>query len=204
MKKILVSLAALAVTIMVFFIQGREKEWYSLKVEDDLEVADIDSTDWSYPWYIVKKENGEFSSAVSDMITARDTIHIVRNSRVQNEVQWGKERPIHRIPFATADLDGDTLNLKIYDRSASNWEELNFKVVHNAFKVSYRQDYLMDIRSEGMRIKYAVLELNKPGFSPGDELKGVVMVRIKEDVADRNGDWTIEKVISGDFVVKVQ
>ena len=77
----------------------------SLNIDETLTFSPIDSSQYSYPWYIVKHSGG-FENTFGDTIIAQDTIHIIHNARLFHK---DGERRFSQLPFVEAHLKNDTL-----------------------------------------------------------------------------------------------
>lgn len=167
-----------------------------VKVDSRLRVFELDSTDWLYPWYVLKHEN-KWENTSGDGITAKDTVHLICNSTCYQDLSGAYK---HRLPFCRARLVGDTLVIQVYDESASNDEWVTFRVCGKNFICDYEQNYNAEA---GLAINSS-LTLSKRKVRKGDYLVGKMEVyyQVIKNLIDPS--YLEKGRIRGNFKVKVE
>lgn len=172
-----------------------------------LEVPAIDSSDWEYPWYVIKHEDGKFENTKDDSISAQDTIHLIHNSKCFTyRIKNGKkdEEPCTQLPICEAKLSHDTLLISTYDFSASNAEAVYISVYGDQYLMTYKVNYVVPYQKIEVENINQRLVLNQSSFKKGQVLKGEVYLEIKETMTYESGKKSaFNKLIEGTFEVKI-
>ncbi|GAA4107135.1 hypothetical protein GCM10022393_02160 [Aquimarina addita] len=185
-----------------------DKGWIPLIVDEQLEIPKIGPDDWSYPWYMIKHNDGHFENITEDTIIEKDTIRVIHHSKCYTYLtKKGKTIPISRIPFVTSEIKGDTLALTLFDESASNNEKLTLQLVNDFFKINYHTVYVFPYKDIQYEFKSASLKVNKmPPYKKGMLLKGVLATEFVETIIynDNTPSDVRDKLIEGTFEYKLK
>lgn len=166
-------------------------------IDKNLTTATIDSTDWNYPWHVIKHTDGHFENTFGTPITSLDTIHVIKNSQVyvhSKDVNY-------QIPYASATIHGDTLSICLTDESASNFEQLTIQMQEGEFELNYNKAYIQILKERNVEILEQKVVLSQNNLQIGQEIRGEVFIKLAETIkwSDQNTE-TIEKEIKGSFI----
>ncbi|MFT4601469.1 MAG: hypothetical protein ACI857_001649 [Arenicella sp.] len=173
----------------------------TIAVNEKLELLKTDSTDWTYPWHVIKHKDGHFENTFGLPITQSDTAHVLKNAQVFVYILKDLKEVKYRIPFAEATIDKDTILIELNDESASNFEGLSIKIFEGEFELEYHKAYIQMLANIKVEFLEQKVTLSQSHFEVGEEIKGEVFVIVKETV-----EWPdqtveiIEKTIRGSFV----
>lgn len=179
-------------------------KWEKVKIDSSLNNLKVDSTDWTYPWHVIKHSK-YFENTFGEPITSKDTAHLIRNSychvnTIQDTSVWSS-----RIPFANSVWKNDTLVLCIWQESASDNQKLTLTVIDSKFSSDYWIGYLPPYDYWNMKIIKESLELNQIP-EPGMPIKGRVSILLQEEIRWAESPSyqidTILKRIEGTFIVE--
>ena len=160
-------------------------DWKKYKVSENIEMPEKRSSEFSYPWYMVKHENG-FENTLGEPIRERDTIKNYYNSwcytYLEKEGRTFSDT-LGRLPFCNFREYDDRLKIEIYDLTASNNESLFIELTGGEFKVDYQTSYVFPYEKIKWKIKEKELRLNqKLPIKRGSLLKGEVEVKVEETI----------------------
>ena len=180
-------------------------QWQKVEIDPSLDRLQVDSTDWSYPWYMVRHSGG-WENTMGEPISKKDTAHLIRNSWCLISDTWGNDTTsqTHRLPFAVHTWKDDTLKLSIYDYSASNGEELSLIIVAGQFIPQYWQEYFIPNKYQEVTfLQYSLALDNLP--RPNVPIKGRLKINLVEEIlsfeSEENDTISIYKTIEGEFVI---
>ncbi|MGK0389204.1 MAG: hypothetical protein ACI94Y_001944 [Maribacter sp.] len=166
----------------------------------ELDSLTLDSSNFSYPWYMVKHSSG-FENTLGEEITAQDTMHFIHNSNTWISGDFGK----YKLPFCKIILRNNALFIKILKEDASGHEAIHIQIIDREYNISYYVKHMMPCRSIN---DYGVNDvyLNKTDFVKGDTLKGMFNIKLKEDVICDQGERNrqIQKTIKGKFIAVIE
>lgn len=195
----------------IVFFQGEiipnNDKWCKYIIDVNLKTPAIDSSKWTYPWYMIKHQDGHFENTLGESIMSSDTAHLIHNSRciLQTEIHYSNDRINSDLKFAKAILVNDTLQIKIYDESASNWNHVTINVVKRKFNLNYKANYVFPYKRIDYQIEKKSLILNsKPPFKKGEIIKGSVEIELQETIVKETGNLSKNKIIFGTFETKVE
>lgn len=86
---------------------------------------------WSYPWYIIKNEDGSFENTMGETVTAEDTAHIYFTSTCYTNLQGG-----YPIRHCRAVFKNDTLKIALQDGMPAYASTFNIYVHKGRFYFS--------------------------------------------------------------------
>lgn len=190
--------------LLVGMLSLLSNQWEEVKIDPTLNTLQVDSTDWVYPWYVIKHSD-HFENTFGEPITREDTAHIIRNSFCQVKTIRDTSDWSSRIPFARGVWKSDTLLLSIWQENASDIEELTLTVIDGKFASEYVTYYVFPYDKWEVKILEEELELSQMP-SPGMPIKGRVSILLQEEIRRTEGPLhkmdTIIKRIEGTFVVE--
>lgn len=158
----------------IFTACHNTNEWNKVEYNNKLSDPFFDTISWEYLWYILKDEEGNFSSAIDSIITERDTVHLVHTANCITNHQGE-----HELQFCHAYKNNDTLVLYFPSPLPAYWLDFEFKIVGNKFKASVFGEPFQAIQLQ-WQINRRQLTLNKNNFAVGDSLKGKVYLEFTE------------------------
>ncbi len=187
------------------FAQSNCSDKWNLVEEQDTELYIIDSTKWSYPWYIIKHENG-FENTFGREIVKQDTMPILHNSSCQVSLEGISYKK--SLPFAKASLINDTLKLFVFDESASNFENVSITITNNTFLVCYDKAYISNKKLKSVEFIKSKLKISQlAGFELGRKLYGSLELELIEATNNainlQRTNYSRKKVI-GSFEVVIE
>ncbi|MFK7772568.1 MAG: hypothetical protein AB8F94_10520 [Saprospiraceae bacterium] len=184
-------------------------EWKSYIVDKNIKDLEIGKDDWSYPYYVVKHENG-FENTMSDIVTPQDTIHIIHNAKCISLLEK-EERvfsdTLSKLNICKYRVKDEILGLKLYEESVSNGEGIYLEIKDRKYKVDYKTTYVFPYKNIEWEIIDRKLELNQ--FLPvmiGSELIGEIDLKVKETIHFDNEkpSTTRTKIFKGKFQVNIE
>lgn len=173
------------------------KDWGKVKINKSLEIPEVRDDDWSYPWYIIKYNDDQFENTTGEMIDKEDTVRMIHNSSCYS---LSDNDTLSRLKFCKAVLEGEELKLKIFDESASNFEDLLITIYNgDRFRSRYKIAYVFPYDSISIKIKNEELIINKEAYSKGDKLIGELDIEFIETIYLGIEKRTKTKRIIGNF-----
>lgn len=181
-------------------------DWQPVQIDSTLESLEIDRSDWTYPWYVIKHDT-YFENTTGEGISESDTAHLIRNSgcQVASSSNTGNWTFTSRLPFADQTWKEDTLIISIYQESASDNQELVLTIVDQQFTAEYQIAYVFPTDDWQVKIEEASLSVSQHP-QEGEPIKGQVEIFLREIVEwpewKSNEVDTIQKKIQGTFVIE--
>jgi len=179
----------------------------TLSIDTTKKIPDINLDNWSYPWYMIKHTDGHFENTLGETITKKDTIKLIHNAVCFSFIKRNHiyKEPNSNLRFAESAIHNDTLRIRLFDESASNWEELSIKIKDQEFKMDYKISYVFPYKE----IKYEFINQSVtintlPPFELGQTIKGELEVEFKETIIKEEDATTYTKMITGTFEVLVE
>lgn len=117
-------------------------KWFELIYENEIEAPVFSEKDWSYPWYVIKKNDGEFEHTYGRDITSIDTIKefFTSNCFVDKEIiNIAKLDSVSHLKFSKSYSLSDTLVVELFDKSASKFESLKIKIVNGMYSIEFHK-----------------------------------------------------------------
>lgn len=179
-------------------------DWRPIVIDNSLDSLEVDITDWSYPWYVIKHET-YFENTVGEGISEADTAHMIRNSHCNLSVTQDRIKNSSRLPFANSTWNKDTLTITIYQENASDNQELVMTIVGQQFDAEYDIAYFISPKQWKYEVKEASLTFSRKP-KKGEDIKGKVDLEMIEII--EWPEWkstkidTIQKRIEGTFVIQ--
>jgi len=184
-------------------------DWTPIIFDENFTTPKIEEDDWSYPWYVIKHQDGHFENTMADTILPKDTIHQIHNSRCYSFFKKKNilDKEAHdRLKFCEAKIKMDSLNIEIYDMSASNGEIIFLTIVNNHFKLKYNTAYVFPYKNIEFTYYNQYLKINKkPPYLKDDIIFGEIKTEFEESIIFEKDKTTSTKtkVIKGTFEVKI-
>ena len=177
-------------------------DWTTVTINKNITSVKKDSTDWSYPWYMIKHKDGHFENILGEQINTEDTTKIYHNSYCYSFVQ---EDTTSRLKFAGAKKNNKAVSIKLFDESASNNESLELEIENfKKFKPTYKINYVFSYDSIGIEFKKKYLEINKNTYEKGENIIGKVYLEFEEKIYNNRKIKSSIKEIKGSFEVKIE
>lgn len=195
---------AIILYLFVLLIIPSQDIWNNLIIDNELEVQQSSKDDYSYPWHVVQHSDGHFENTLGLEISKKDTTPIIHNAHCYTYLN--NESANSRLKFGEGELVNDTLHLKIFDKSASNYEMLELTVFQDKFKVNYQTAYY-PFPYEGIEYKFLneSLTLNTNEFKKDTSIKGQVDIELIQTVNFQNKpSSTVNKKIKGTFEILIE
>ena len=183
--------------------------WKEIIYDKGLTGPEITTNDWSYPWYMVKHENG-FENALGEKITKNDTTKLIHNSKIytfQNNEQIKTKQFRSLLNFSKGKLINDSLKIRIYEESASNGELLILKIYKDQFFIEYENSYVFPYENLEFDFINSELKLNsKPEYKVGQKLIGEINTKFTEQINKLDGKSGKKRlrIISGKFELEIE
>lgn len=175
---------------VILACQVNKPEWRIVEINALENFPSIDSSRWSYPWYMALYEGG-FENILSDTILSQDTVHLIYNSTCVTNT-WPDT-----LPFCRATLNNDTLELEIYEKGPAGSVALVIKTVEGKFKCQYESfSPVPNTEYTERQFEKQKLVLNTDHWKKGTIIKGKVHVRWKRTFQDRKSK---KESIKGNF-----
>jgi len=188
----------------------QDSKWTPIKFDKNLTVPKIEADDWSYPWYILKHKDGDFENITADTILPQDTIHLIHNAKCYSFLKKNKivnKRALSRLRFCEAEIQSDSLMIKIYDFSVSNTEAVFLTIYNDQFRFVYNTAYVFPYKNLEFNYLNQFLKLNKkPPYIKGDIILGEIEAEfIESTIYEKETPTTSKtKVIKGYFEVEIK
>ena len=141
-------------------------EWNKVEYNSNLSYPFFNEQSWDYPWYIIKNDDGSFSSTFNDAIVESDTVHLYHTAECATNHQ-GK----HEVNYCSAYKKGDTLFLLFPPSLPAYWLNMEVKVIGNKFKAEASGVPFIPIWLEWKTINQQ-LTLTTDSYTIGDSIKG--------------------------------
>lgn len=191
---------------LIFFLFFSQINWKATEIDPSLNELEIDRSDWTYPWYVIKHDD-HFENTAGDSISKQDTAHLVRNSHCFVQTDHEGSTISSRLPFAKAEWKNDTLMLSVWQYNASDIQTLTFKVIDGKFSSAYEIAYIISPDLYSLKILEQSLSLNDIP-EPGHPIKGRINMVLQEEIilpswaTEKEGTDTVLKKIEGTFVIE--
>ena len=147
----------------------------------------FDSHEASYPWYIVKNDDGTFESAFDEEITNEDKIPIEHTSNCLSTHQ-GK----HTMNFCDATYDLGILQLEIYGGMPAYSSSLMLTIKDSQFLCHFKADYPAPVFNCKWNILSKKLIFKSKDINKGERIYAWVSVEFEETSTDQ-GEITTSK-----------
>lgn len=175
--------------------------WDQVEIDPNLNGIEVNSTNWSYPWGIIKHED-HFENITGEPITEQDTVHILKNSQCKIRRKRDTVFLDADLPFANAEWKNDSLMISIFDYHGGL---LKLKIVEGKFSSDWSVAYHFSYEERNVQILNQTLELNGVP-KPGQAIKGKVNIALQEYIKWRpdpfEGRVDNQKLeISGTFII---
>ena len=173
----------------------KHSEWSTVELSAEENFPAIDSSQWSYPWYMVVYQGG-FENTTSDTILPQDTVHLIHNSTcVLN--RWPDT-----LPFCRAILINNALALEIYHEGADGYAGLKAWAFGRKFKYQYESSVpAFGKEPTKKQFEKQQLILNTDQWHKGTIVKGKVEAHWKRTF--QNGK-TVEESVKGNFEAMIE
>lgn len=196
-----------SLSISLFFLLLLSQiNWKATEIDPSLNELEIDRSDWTYPWYVIKHDD-HFENTAGDSISKQDTAHLARNSHCYVKTNLEGSTSSSRLPFAKAEWKNDTLMLSVWQYHASDIQTLTFKVIDGKFSSDYEIAYVISPDLYSLKILEQSLFLNDIP-EPGQPIKGRINMVFQEEITwpswatEKEGTDTVLKKIEGTFVIE--
>jgi hypothetical protein len=219
MKKIIT--AILIISISLFLIEkgsaisifnnnnetiSINKDWELVNVNENLVLPKEDKNDWSYPWYMIKHKDGHFENTFGDEIKHEDTMKLYHPSHCYSFIE---KDTTSRLKYAKAKKAGKTVQISLFDRSASNYESLDLEIKNfKEFNLKYNISYVYPYDSIVFTFLKKELEIKKSNYQKGENLVGYVNCILEEKIyTNKNNKKEIHskiKDLNGVFEVIIE
>lgn len=162
----------------------------------------LDSSDFSYPWYMVQHSEG-FENTLGEEITKQDTMPLIHHSMAYIKGDFGE----YRLPFAKANLENDTLLIKVFKEDAAGYESIGIYINNGKYVLSHDVNHIMPCQSISHYDTTTVM-LNRMNLATGDTIKGVFSIKLEEKITCEESQGLenriVNKIIKGEFVTVVE
>ena len=180
------------------------EQWETIRIDPTLDNLAVDSTDWAYPWYVIKHTD-HFEHTFGEPISKEDTIHQIKNALCYVRQIRDSTDHVHRLPWAKAEWKKDTLCISIFQENASDNQKLTLKIHEGQFIADYKIASITPLDDWQVEILEHSLVLHEMP-QPGKIIKGRLRVQLQERIdwsegTDGHVDW-VRKSIEGTFVIE--
>jgi hypothetical protein len=192
-------------TLPVVFATEQPKQMEST-VEYDTEMTEqfFEVDKWSPSWWIIERDDGSFEDTTGQ-ITRREDIPRLRHTaacRTEHQIP-------HMINFSEArQIDKNSIEIRIYDESASTYDDLTVIVRNGRFSSQYKTVYPVAAANSGLiwTTTKQRLVLNKKHYEKGEIIRGCIEFECVEEKREaRNGKKYIHTIrIDGRFKPTLQ
>ena len=164
-----------------------------ITIDKKLKSEFFNITEKSYPWYIIKKDDGTFENVISDdEVTEEDRVLIEYTSNCITD-----HRGSHMMRLCDAKLIPDGIQLKISGGEPAWANSFLIKIIGNKFYCYFRANYPVLHDSLKWNILSKELKLKDNDFKKGKRIYAWISVKF-EEIAVFNGETTKRKYsISG-------
>jgi hypothetical protein len=171
----------ICIFFILFFSHGKNGKNgildHSVQYDNTLTDSFFFQNNWSYPSMTTKYGNDQFDNSYGKQIVAADTAHLYHTAAIFTFDSFATEDFIKQncincqIDFGEAYLIGDSLFLKFIDSTPSSYDNLEIKIIDNAFSSTFlrgappigNRHYIFDKEK---------LILQKEYYAKGDTIKG--------------------------------
>ena len=142
----------------------------------------FDSNEWSYPWWIIIRDDGSFEDTTGEITDLKDAPRLKHTANCIT-----KYKGEHTIRFSRAKLyDDGTIDILIHDDSASTNDKLKIEVKNGYFSCQYWTTHVADRGDEDViwTTKKQKLVLQKKEYRKGDILRGKIEFECLQEVTN--------------------
>ena len=171
-------LSIITASLFIFISCNTDKSWSRVVYDKDFYDVFFDEHPSSYPWYIIKDDDGSFSSIFgNENIDVTDTILMYHTAKSITNHQGGYDE----MDFCIAHKNGDTLFLHFPPALPAYWLALDVTIVGNKFKAEASGIPFQDIKLEWETIKQELVLQNNT-TNVGDSIKGKFYIEFTEKI----------------------
>ncbi len=152
-----------------------------IKVDDSLHSPFFTTSETSYPWHIIRHDDGSFEDTLDGTVSRRDMIPLEHTAQCISTHQGN-----HQMDFCHARLSGNTLKLEIYGGLPAFASSLMIEINGSQFKCFFRAAY--PVQTPGLRWNILSKELvvKTLDFKKGSRMPAKINVTF-EEITPRNG-----------------
>lgn len=183
--------------VLVLAACSKSDKWSKVTIDEAIDHPFFHENTWSYPWYILKNDEGNFESAIDSAINPSDTLPVYHTLRATSNYQGE-----HMMTDCAAYVEADTLVLLISDPLPAYTGGLTIKVYDGEFYAFFRSIPFFYGGKADFYTKKQQLALKKEGYGVGDSIKGKCHVEFEERY-EQNGEVKVNSY-SIDAVIKTK
>ena len=146
-----------------------------ITIDNNLHSEFFDSHETSYPWYILKNDDGKFESAMGLAITEEDKVPVEHTSNCVST-----HRGNHKMDFCHAKLGSDNLQLEVYGGLPAYASSLMIQIKDSKFSCFFRATYPFPVKDLKWKILSKELIIKNKNFKKGERLYARISVEFEE------------------------
>ncbi len=148
----------------------------SHKAKLSIDAAMVDTafaftSQWAYPWYVIKEKDGTFSNNFNEKITAADTAHLFFTANCQTNVQGG-----YTVNYCNASTKSNKTTLHFTGGQPAYGG--NFYVYIKGDSFYFKPTVAYTVTTYGEKSIFIInnqnLQLNKKNYTQGDTIMGYI------------------------------